>query len=628
MANILSVDNLTHNWGDIRLFSNIFLGLEEGQKAALIARNGAGKTTLLNIIAKKLIPDNGEVTIRNGIKTAYLTQDPQIEGYKTVVEALFSSDNPVLKLISEYEQAIVKDNQQKIALLIEKMEHAHAWDYESRIKQILSELKITNITQKISQLSGGQIKRVALATALINEPDFLILDEPTNHLDLDMINWLENYLSRSRSTLMMVTHDRFFLDIVCNSIFEIDNEKLYLYQGNYSYFLEKREERIFQKNQEIEKVRNLLRKEQDWMNRMPQARATKAKYRINAFYELKDIAHQRIEEQDLELNNDTQRLGNKVINIEKISKSFNGNEYIKNFTYKFAKGEKIGIVGKNGIGKSALLNIITGDLKQNSGTIDIGETVVIGYYRQEGMKLDDSKRVIDVISEIADVIHTKNSTITAAQLLRYFLFPNEMHYVQVRCLSGGEKKRLYLMTVLMKKPNFLILDEPTNDIDIQTLTVLEEYLASFQGCLLIVSHDRYFLDNVINNLFVFEGNGIIKNFPGNYSQYIENKNNISSTKKVVAKSKISLPKEKLNDVKPQKLTFKEKQELAEIELKIENLENEKKTIENKINSGSLLPEQLKIESIRLDIIIKELNLLEERWMELELKIENFNALIG
>ena len=616
MANILSVDNLTHHWGDIRLFDTISFGLEEGQKAALIARNGTGKTTLLNIIAQKQIPENGTVTIRNGIVTTYLTQDPQLDGSLSVLEALITSENAVLKLIREYEKAVADNNQLQINSLSEKIEHAEAWDYEIKIKQILTKLNIIDVSQKISQLSGGQVKRVALAAALINEPDFLILDEPTNHLDLEMIEWLENYLSRSRSTLLMVTHDRFFLDRVCNCIFELDNENFYLYQGNYSYFLQKREERVLIKNQEIEKARNLLRKEQDWMNRMPQARATKAKYRINAYYDLKDTASQRIEEQELSLQTDSQRLGSKVIELNDISKSFNNNELIKNFSYKFVKGEKIGIAGKNGIGKSTLLNIIAGNLKQDSGEIEIGETVTVGYYRQEGMILDETKRTIDVISEIADVIHTNGSTINAAQFLRYFLFPNEMHYVQVGCLSGGEKKRLYLMTVLMKKPNFLILDEPTNDLDIQTLSVLEDYLLEFQGCLLIVSHDRYFLDRITNNMFVFENNGIIKNYPGNYSQYIEYKNNQLSVKQTSVKPKTSIQKEKPKEDKPRKLTFKEKQELEQIEKQMENLENEKLIIENNLNSGKLNPEQLKESSIRLNEIIKEIEGFEERWFEL------------
>ena len=580
MTNILSVDNLTHHWGDIRLFGNISFGLQEGQKAALIARNGTGKSTLLNIIAQKLIPDNGNVTIRNGVTMAYLAQEPQIDGSRTVWDVLFTSEN------------------------------------ETLVKQILTELNINDPEKKVSQLSGGQVKRVALAAVLINSPTFLILDEPTNHLDPNMIDWLENYLLRSRCTLLMVTHDRYFLDRVCNCIFELHNENLFFYQGNYTYFLQKREERLHLKNQEIEKAKNIMRKEQEWMNRTPQARTTKAKYRIEAFYDLKEISSQNIEEQDLTLRAEAQRLGKKVVDLDNISKAFNGIEYIKNFSYKFTKGEKIGITGKNGIGKSTLLNIITGDLKPDSGDIDIGETVVFGYYRQAGMNFDESKRVIEVISEIADVIHSEGNTINAAQFLRNFLFPNEMHYVRVGKLSGGEKKRLYLMTVLINKPNFLILDEPTNDLDIQTLTVLEDYLQSFPGCVVVVSHDRYFLDNLTNNLFVFEDTGNIKNFPGNYSQYIEYKNNQSSDNKISTNTKQSTQKEKSNKNKPNKLTFKEIQEINHIEKKLQELEQEKKTMELQLNSGTLSTDKLQETSILLNNIIEEIDRCENRWVEL------------
>lgn len=617
MANILSVENLTHHWGDIRLFHEISFGLSEGDKAALIARNGTGKTTLLNIIANKLIADSGSVTIRNHIKTTYLTQDPVFDSDLTVIESLFSTENEMVKLVRDYEKAIDQNNQKAIEQFVEKMDQFNAWDYENRVKQILSQLKITHLDQPVSQLSGGQKKRIALAAALISEPDFLILDEPTNHLDLEMIDWLEDYLSRSKATLLMVTHDRFFLDRVCNTIFELDNEALYHYQGNYSYFLEKREERQFQKNQEIERARNLLRKEQEWMNRMPQARATKAKYRIDAFYDLKEVASQKTTQNDLVLDLKATRLGQKVVNLENIAKAYENKTLITNFSYRFLKGDKIGIIGNNGTGKSTLLNIITGTITPDSGWVETGETVTFGYYKQEGMALDESKRVIDVISEIAEVIDTGNGkSMNAAQFLRYFLFPNEMHYVYVNKLSGGEKKRLYLMTVLMKNPNFLILDEPTNDLDIQTLNVLEEYLVIFPGCVLIVSHDRFFLDKVTDTLFIFEEQGKIKHFPGNYSDYhITRKQELSKeapqTVKTPAVAKINTEQNK-----PRKLSFKEKQELQQLENKIADLEKEKATLEEQLASGTLPPDELMKASTRLGNILTDLDICETRWIEL------------
>ncbi|HBX88073.1 MAG TPA: ABC transporter, partial [Marinilabiliaceae bacterium] len=399
MANILSVEGLTHHWGDIRLFDSLYFGLEEGEKAALIARNGTGKTTLLNILAGKLVADEGYFTIRKGIRTGYLTQLPVYSAGQSVMEAVFSGENEMISLVRSYESALESHDQALIAKMIEKMDAANAWDYENRVKQVLSQLKISRLDQPVEQLSGGQQKRVALAAVLVEEPDLLILDEPTNHLDIEMVDWLEEYLGRNKATLLMVTHDRYFLDRVCNSIFEMDNESLYKYNGNYSYFLEKREERINQRNQEIERARNLLRKEQDWMNRMPQARATKAKYRIDAFYELKDVAEQKTEEEGFSLDIKTTRLGSKVLNLEGVSKSFDGNMLVDDFSYKFVKGERIGILGKNGSGKSTLLNILTGALNPDKGVVDAGETLVFGYYRQEGIQLDESKKVIEVITE-------------------------------------------------------------------------------------------------------------------------------------------------------------------------------------------------------------------------------------
>ena len=616
MANILSVEGLTHHWGDIRLFDSLYFGLEEGEKAALIARNGTGKTTLLNILAGKLVADEGYFTIRKGIRTGYLTQLPVYSAGQSVMEAVFSGENEMISLVRSYESALESHDQALIAKMIEKMDAANAWDYENRVKQVLSQLKISRLDQPVEQLSGGQQKRVALAAVLVEEPDLLILDEPTNHLDIEMVDWLEEYLGRNKATLLMVTHDRYFLDRVCNSIFEMDNESLYKYNGNYSYFLEKREERINQRNQEIERARNLLRKEQDWMNRMPQARATKAKYRIDAFYELKDVAEQKTEEEGFSLDIKTTRLGSKVLNLEGVSKSFDGNMLVDDFSYKFVKGERIGILGKNGSGKSTLLNILTGALNPDKGVVDAGETLVFGYYRQEGIQLDESKKVIEVITEIAEVVTSgSGNSMNAAQFLRYFLFPNEMHYVQVDKLSGGEKKRLYLMTVLMKNPNFLILDEPTNDLDIFTLGVLEEYLAQFQGCVLVVSHDRYFLDRVVDQLFLFQGEGKIKSFPGNYTHYQDFLKN--QQKEVERKTKKPLAvRQPSGQEKPRRMSFKEKQELEMLEKHIKALEKEKASLEESLNRGSLLPEALMTSSKRLGELLKELDESETRWLEL------------
>ncbi|WP_010664350.1 ABC-F family ATP-binding cassette domain-containing protein [Marinilabilia salmonicolor] len=621
MANILSVENLTHNWGDIRLFNNLTFGLEEGDKAALIARNGTGKTTLLNILGGKFSADSGIVTWRKDIITGYLAQNPEFEPEQTVLESLFHSENETAVVVRSYEKAVAENDDTAIQELLPKMEQLNAWDYEERAKQILSQLKIDMFNQPMGQLSGGQIKRVALARVLITNPDFLILDEPTNHLDLDMIEWLEDYLKRSRMTLLMVTHDRYFLDSVCNTIYELHDESLFQYKGNYTYYLEKRAERISQKNQEVERARNLLRKEQDWMNRQPQARGTKAKYRIDAFYDLKKTAEQNTEEQNLEINIKSARLGKKVINLHHISKRFGDLTLIKDFSYKFARGEKVGIIGKNGSGKSTFLNILTGKLEPDSGEVEPGETLAFGYYKQEGLNLDNSKRVLDVITDIADHIQLgKDQSMSASQFLRYFLFPNEMHNVLVEKLSGGEKKRLYLMTVLMKNPNFLILDEPTNDLDILTLNILEDYLQQFDGCVMVVSHDRYFLDKVTDHLFVLEGNGRIKDFPGNYTDYHAQKRQEAKDQKSISTS-VKEPKKKkpARQQDKNKLTFKEKKELESLEQQIEELENQKNEKETQLNSGKLTGDELLQTSADLGQLMEELDTCEMRWLELSEK---------
>jgi ATP-binding cassette subfamily F protein uup len=621
MANILSVESLTHHWGDIRLFNDLTFGLEEGDKAALIARNGTGKTTLLNILGGVYPADSGTVTLRKGITMGYLAQNPEFNPDTTVIESLFQSDNETAQLVRQYEKALAESDHDALQELLPKMDQFNAWDFEERAKQVLSQLKIDMFEQPMGQLSGGQVKRVALAKVLITNPDFFILDEPTNHLDLDMIEWLEDYLKRSRMTLLMVTHDRYFLDSVCNEIFELQDETLFQYKGNYPYYLEKRAERISQKNQEVERARNLLRKEQDWMNRQPQARGTKAKYRVDAFYDLKKTAGQNMEEQNLEINIKSSRLGKKVVNLHSISKSFDDLKLIEDFSYKFTRGEKVGIIGKNGSGKSTFLNILTGKLAPDSGEIEPGETLVFGYYRQEGLNLDENKRVLDVITDIADHIQLgKDQSMSASQFLRYFMFPNEMHNVLVQKLSGGEKKRLYLMTVLIKNPNFLILDEPTNDLDILTLNILEDYLQQFDGCVMVVSHDRYFLDKVTDHLFVFEGNGRIKDFPGNYTDYYTQKKEENKAKKEVSnKNREPKKKKPSRQPNPAKLTYKEKKEMESLEERIENLENEKAENESLLNSGSLDSGELTKASSRLGEIMKELDECEMRWLELSEK---------
>lgn len=615
--NYLSVENLSHHWGDVCLFDHISFGLSEGQKAALIARNGAGKTTLLNLLTGKLLPDRGNITYNDDIKVGYLPQDPYLDKQHTVLEEVFNTGSEVVETIKAYEEALAHNDQKVLGGLIEQMDRLNAWDYEQRVKQILSQLKITNFEQKVTELSGGQQKRVALAGILISEPDLLILDEPTNHLDLDMIDWLEQYLSKSRATLLMVTHDRYFLDRVCNEIYELDQQTLFRYQGNYSYFLEKRDERIASTQAEVERARNLLRKEQDWMNRQPQARATKAKYRIDAFYDLKDKASTKLNNRQLELNIESSRLGSKVLDLYDVSKGFDKLKLIDHFSYKFMPREKVGIAGNNGTGKSTFLNLITGAMKPDSGIIEIGETVVFGYYRQEGIRLDEEKKVIEVISEISESISTGSAQgMGAAQFLRYFLFPNEMHYVPVSKLSGGEKKRLYLMTVLMRNPNFLILDEPTNDLDIFTLSVLEEYLQNFQGTVMIVSHDRYFMDKVAEHLFVFEGDGVIRDFPGNYSEYQMAVKVREKEKETVAVKKENVKPAKVDSDKPKKLSFKEKRELEELEADIAKLETQKGDIEMQLSSGTLSGQQLMELSALHGTVVAQLEEKEMRWLEL------------
>ena len=619
MISFLQVENLSKRFGEQLLFEGISFGIGKNQKTALIAKNGMGKSTLLQIIAGKDIPESGSVIFRNDISIGYLQQNPDLNDNNTIFEEVFSSDSPILNIIKEYEKAIATNNLKQLELLIPQMDAQSAWDYDTTIKQILSELKVDTYEKKIANLSGGQKKRVGLAKVLISNPDFLILDEPTNHLDIEMTEWLENYLEKSNTTLLMVTHDRYFLDRVCSNIIEIDDFGIFNYEGNYSYYLEKRAQRIATRNATIDKARNLLRTEQEWMRRMPQARSHKAQYRIDNFYKLQETASQKTDEKKLELDIKGQRLGKKILELEHISKSYEDQCLIDDFSYKFVRGEKIGIVGKNGVGKSTFLNIITRNLEPDRGKIDIGETVVYGYYKQSGIEFSETDRVIDIVKNIAERIDVGNDRImSASQFLEYFMFTDKQQYSLVSKLSGGERRRLYLLTVLMSNPNFLILDEPTNDLDIITLNVLEDYLQSFKGCLLIVSHDRFFVDKVVDRVFAFEGNGKIKDFPGNYTIYKNHKEEEEEEKQRAKKQTPKEPKSAPSDnlSKKRKLSFKEQQEMLRLEQEIESLTNEKTEIESALSSGSLSTEELVRKSERISEVIALLDEKEMRWLEL------------
>lgn len=622
-VNYFQVESIFKSFGDLTVLEEITFGLLQNQRVALIARNGSGKSTLLNIVAGKDYPDKGKVVFRSNLKIGYLEQNPVLVESASVIENVFISDRGIANTIEEYEKALHSHDKEVLQKAIGEMDRLGAWDQEVRAKQILTKLKLDDFSRLVSLLSGGQRKRVALASVLINNPDILILDEPTNHLDLDMVEWLEDYLLKNRLTLLMVTHDRFFLDRVCTDIIEIDQKKLYWYKGNYSYFLDKRAERLASQNAEIDKAGNLLRKESEWMRRMPQARGTKAKYRIDAFYQIRDKANQRRDDSELEINVRNARLGKKVLEISDISKRFDDKIILDKFSYKFSRFERIGIIGRNGTGKSTFLNLITGYLKPDSGTIDTGETVVYGYYRQEGMNIKEDQKVIDVVKEIADVVTLGDGkTITASQFLNLFLFPPETQYTYVYKLSGGEKRRLYLLTILMRNPNFLILDEPTNDLDILTLNVLEDYLQNFNGVVVVVSHDRHFMDKVVDSLLVFEGNGEIYGFPGSYSEFRKWSDQQSELNKEEAKiNDEAKPEKKRIERQPKnKLTFNEKKELEFLTIEINNLETEKSLLEQELNNGLLKHDQLIEKSARVGEIIKLLDTKSDRWLELSEKV--------
>ncbi len=619
MANpIVQIESLTKSFGNRTLFNDISFGIAEGDKIGLIAENGAGKTTLLNIITGKEPYDRGSIVFRNGVRTAYLEQLPRFDPNLTVLEACFATDNEIVKLIARYEEIIASEKQDGLDETLAQMDLLKAWDYEQRIKQILSQLKIDRFQQKIGELSGGQIKRVALANVLISEPELIILDEPTNHLDLDMVEWVEETLLRTSISLLMVTHDRYFLDRVCSQIIEIDSRQIFQYKGNYSHYLERREERTAAQNAEVARAKNLYRKELDWMRRQPQARATKAKARIDSFYELEEKAKQRRPEQNVKLSAHGSYIGNKIFEARNISKSFDEVKIMEHFNYVFSRYEKMGIVGDNGTGKSTFIKMLLGLEKPDSGDFDIGETVKFGYYSQEGLDFDEQTKVIDVVQKITEVIDTGNGNqLTASQFLQHFLFPPAKQHDFVQKLSGGEKRRLYLCTVLIKNPNFLILDEPTNDLDIMTLNILEEYLIGFKGCLIVISHDRYFLDRMVDHLLVFNGNADIRDFPGNYTQYRQWKS--IQDKKQAGESqppKTENARPKNTREEKTKLSFKEKRELEELESEIFALEDEKTTLETELSSGMLSPEMLTEKAKRISTVINLIEQKTERWMEL------------
>ena len=617
---ILQVENLTKSFGDLVLFEDISFGMSEGQRIGLIAKNGSGKSTLLNILSGKEGYDRGVISFRRDLRVGYLEQSPYYPGELTVLEACFHHGNSIVELIKEYEHCMEADGHPGLDDILLRMEHAKAWDYEQKVKQILSQLRIRDFGQQIKFLSGGQLKRVALANALITNPDLLILDEPTNHLDLDMTEWLEDYLRRTNITLLMVTHDRYFLDRACSEIMEIDNRTIYQYKGNYSYYLEKRQERIEARTAEVERANNLYRTELEWMRRMPQARGHKARYREEAFYELEKVAKQRFNDNNVRLDVKSSYIGSKIFEADHLYKSFGDLKILDDFSYIFARYEKMGIVGNNGTGKSTFIKILMGEEKADSGTLDIGETVRFGYYSQEGLQFDEQMKVIDVVQAIAEVIELGNGKrLTASQFLQHFLFTPETQHSYVYKLSGGERRRLYLCTVLMRNPNFLVLDEPTNDLDIVTLNVLEEYLRNFKGCVIVVSHDRYFMDKVVDHLLVFNGQGDIRDFPGNYTQYREWKESRAHLEKKKEKQVSQSHEEKTVKVRQdgkRRMSFKEKREFEQLEQDIVTLEAEKKVLEEALCSGCLSIDELTEKSKRLPLVSDLIDEKTMRWLEL------------
>ncbi len=619
--NYLNVENIAKSYGELTLFEDISFSIHKDQKVAFVAKNGTGKTSILNILAKTDEPDAGQVIFRKDIKVSFLPQEPYLDSNLTVEETIFSSDNPILNVIRQYEHALLNpEDAEAYQKAFELMDANQAWDFETQYKQILFKLKLENLDQKVSSLSGGQKKRLSLANALINKPDLLILDEPTNHLDLEMIEWLEEFFAKENITLFMVTHDRYFLERVCNEIIELDQGKLYNYKGNYSYYLEKKEARIEQDEVETGKAKQLYKKELTWMRRQPKARTTKSKSRIDDFADIKHRAHQRRQDHEIQLELNMERLGSKILELKKVSKSFKDKIILDKFDYMFQRGERAGIIGKNGTGKSTFLNILTQTAQPDSGKVVTGETVKFGYYTQTGIKPKPNQKVIDVVREFGDYIPLKKGRqISAQQLLERFLFDRKKQYDFVEKLSGGERKRLYLCTVLIQNPNFLILDEPTNDLDIVTLNVLEAFLLDFPGCLLVVSHDRYFMDKIVDHLFVFRGEGVIEDFPGNYSDYraYEDSKPIATENKEDEKEKSNWKKD--SNVK---LSYNEQKEFKNLESKIKSLEFDKAELEQKFLNPELSTDEINKLSNKLQGIIDNIEEKEMRWLELSEKMES------